>query len=252
MKRFLLSALCALAPLAAGCNDETGVRPTATEATGIFSDLGAIRPDATAEQHDTFERGRKVAIRRFTKADGLGPTYNVASCGACHERPVIGGAGARYRQFELVAETLPDGSFQNLGKSGVLDHYTLDPATRVPTPDKTNVMASRVPIPFFGVGLLAEIPDAAILANADPDDADGDGVSGRPNYDRGFVGRFGRKSQTVSIEGFIRGPIFNHAGITSDPLPDALRNQLPVPSGTRQTLRGVRTNQVLAVREPEK
>ena len=235
MKRFLLSALCALAPLAAGCNDETGVRPTATEATGIFSDLGAIRPDATAEQHDTFERGRKVAIRRFTKADGLGPTYNVASCGACHERPVIGGAGARYRQFELVAETLPDGSFQNLGKSGVLDHYTLDPATRVPTPDKTNVMASRVPIPFFGVGLLAEIPDAAILANADPDDADGDGVSGRPNYDRGFVGRFGRKSQTVSIEGFIRGPIFNHAGITSDPLPDALRNQLPVPSGTRQT-----------------
>ncbi len=224
-----------LAGLVVGCTDETGLRPTASEATGIFADLGEMRPDATEEQRATFDRGRRVAVRRFGQPEGLGPTFNVSACGACHERPVIGGGGARYRQFGLVAQTLPDGSFQNLGKSGVLDHYTLDPSTRVPTPDQTNVMATRVPIPFFGVGLLAEIPDASILANADPDDADGDGVSGRPNYDRGFVGRFGRKSQTVSIEGFIRGPIFNHAGITSDPLPDALRNALPVPSGTRQT-----------------
>lgn len=231
MRTSLMMGTVALALLAAACTDETGIQPTATLATGIFSELGDIRPDATDAQRETFERGRKVALRRFTKADGLGPTFNVESCAACHERPITGGGGARYRQFNLVAETLPDGSFQNLGKSGVLDHYTLEPGTRVPTPDHMNVMATRVPIPFYGVGLLAEIPDASILANADPDDADHDGISGRPNYDRGFVGRFGRKSQTVSIEGFLRGPIFNHAGVTTDPLPDDLRDQLPVPSG---------------------
>ncbi|MCA9601851.1 MAG: hypothetical protein KC417_07500, partial [Myxococcales bacterium] len=59
---------------------------------------------------------------------------------------------------------------------------------------------------------------------------DGDGISGRPNYDRGFVGRFGRKAQTVSIEGFIRGPLFNHIGITSNPLSNARKAELPVPS----------------------
>jgi CxxC motif-containing protein (DUF1111 family) len=35
----------------------------------------------------------------------------------------------------------------------------------------------------------------------------------------------------VSIEGFIRGPLFNHLGITSDPLPQRLKARLPVPSG---------------------
>src|SRR5262245_23737522 len=36
--------------------------------------------------------------------------------------------------------------------------------------------------PFnFGLGLLAAIDEATILARADPDDADGDGISGRPN-----------------------------------------------------------------------
>ena len=43
---------------------------------------------------------------------------------------------------------------------------------------------------MFGVGLIAELTDEEILSRADPDDADGDGISGRPNFDRGFVGRF--------------------------------------------------------------
>ena len=42
--------------------------------------------------------------------------------------------------------------------------------------------------------------------------------------------RFGLKAQTVSIENFIRGPLFNHLGITSDPLSPELQAALPVPS----------------------
>ncbi len=212
---------------AAACGPST---PEPQLATGVFADLGEIRPNATDEQKATFERGKKVALRRFTKADGLGPEFNVTFCVACHEKPVTGGGGARYRNFLLVAQTLPDGSFNNLGKSGVLTHFTTGSQTRIATPPETNVMATRNPIPFFGVGLLAEIPDSEILKNADPDDKNHDGIRGKPNYDRGFVGRFGRKAQTVSIEGFIRGPLFNHAGITSDPLTDADRARLPVPS----------------------
>jgi CxxC motif-containing protein (DUF1111 family) len=58
----------------------------------------------------------------------------------------------------------------------------------------------RVAPPMIGLGLLEAIPDAAILANADPDDRDGDGISGRPNWvwddalQKVALGRFGWKA----------------------------------------------------------
>jgi CxxC motif-containing protein (DUF1111 family) len=218
----------ALALTAASCGDGSGGTPPIAQ--GIFATMGQPRPSATPEQLATFERGRAVATRRFVDSDGLGPDYNVQSCTSCHERPVTGGAGAHYRDFLLVRQVLNDGSSLNTGVNGVQPQFTLDPVSRRPTDPGTNLEANRNPIPFFGVGLLAEIPDSEILSRVDEDDADGDGISGRANYDRGFVGRFGLKAQTVSIEGFIRGPLFNHLGITTDPLPDDLKAALPVPS----------------------
>jgi CxxC motif-containing protein (DUF1111 family) len=38
----------------------------------------------------------------------------------------------------------------------------------------------RQPPLLFGLDLIEGIPDHAIMANADPDDADGDGIAGRP------------------------------------------------------------------------
>src|SRR5690606_28138640 len=141
----------------------------------------------------------------------------VTFCAACHERPVVGGSAPRYRDFFLVAQILEDGSFIGRGVNGVQSQFTTTPGSlvRVDTEEGVNNFAMRNSIPFFGVGAIAALDEASILANVDEDDADNDGISGRPNYDRGFVGRFGRKSQTVSIEGFIRGPLFNHLGLTS-------------------------------------
>jgi CxxC motif-containing protein (DUF1111 family) len=44
------------------------------------------------------------------------------------------------------------------------------------------MISPRVAPPMIGMGLLEAIADRDILAFADPDDADGDGISGRPNY----------------------------------------------------------------------
>ena len=250
MKRLFFAFLPALACAITACGDE-GVSPTTPEiARGIFGDkLGDPLPSASKEQLTTFASGREVALRRMGPREGLGPTFNVTFCGACHEKPVTGGAGARYRNFLLVRQELSDGSQTNTGVNGVQDQYRVDGAYQA-LDEKTNRIAQRHPIPFFGVGLLAEIPGDTILENADPDDADGDGISGRANYDRGFVGRFGRKSQTVSIEGFIRGPLFNHAGITTNPLPNERKNQLPVPSGVPQTAGQAKQAQASAPDEP--
>lgn len=211
----------------AGCPD--GDPPVAE---GIFGErMGDVLPSASAEQREAFERGREVAEHRFTVEEGLGPKFNVAFCGSCHEKPVTGGSAPRYRNFLLVSQRLEDGSLVETGVNGVQPIYQTGESSRLATDPGTNVFATRNAIPFFGTGLIAEIPDEVILEHADPDDEDGDGISGRPNYDRGFVGRFGRKAQTVSVEGFIRGPLFNHLGITSNPLSNEMKNALPVPSG---------------------
>ncbi|PRQ05744.1 Cytochrome c [Enhygromyxa salina] len=212
-----------------GCPDPEPEPPKLAE--DIYGPLGTILPSANEDQRATFERGLEVATRRFAPDEGLGPRANVSFCSSCHEKPVFGGSSPRYRDFFLTGTELADGSFVPSGHGGVVTAYGFDPGpTRPPLDEGVNVIAHRNAIPFFGVGLIAELSEDAILANVDEDDADGDGISGRPNYDRGFVGRFGRKSQTVSIEGFIRGPLNNHLGVTSDPLSDEDKAALPVPS----------------------
>ncbi|HJL02750.1 MAG TPA: di-heme oxidoredictase family protein [Polyangiaceae bacterium LLY-WYZ-15_(1-7)] len=270
-----LALTLTLSALALGCKDDDPV----PVADGIFAErFGEPLPSATAEQLEIFRRGEQIATKRFSPADGLGPHFNVTFCGACHEKPTFGGSASHYRDFLLVGQELADGSRVELGVNGVLPQFELSEVESVemgecldprgvPTGEmgappgmgpasavserraedpRANHFANRNPIPFFGVGLLAEIDEAAILANADPEDRDGDGISGRPNLDRGFVGRFGVKSQTVSIEGFIRGPLNNHLGITSNPLSNELRVALPVPSPAevRPTTRGLSSDDV--------
>lgn len=227
-----------VAGVLAGCSGPRDHGPIAEDISGS---LGSIVPYATPEQVETFERGREVARRRFDLKDGLGPAFNVTFCGACHEKPTTGGSSGLYRNFFLSGVRTSGGVFfpgESAGMAGgVIRMYHFGPGeqARPVVPERTNVFAQRNAVPFFGVGLIAELDGEEILKRADPDDQDGDGISGRPNFEEGFVGRFGRKAQTASIEGFIRGPLFNHLGITTNPLTDEQRARLPVDSSSRDT-----------------
>jgi CxxC motif-containing protein (DUF1111 family) len=226
------------------CQPEPEPRPDpvalldAPMADGIYARLGDAAPWASDDQLATFARGREVALRHFTLAEGLGPAFNLTSCAGCHEKPDVGGSAGQYRSFFLAGTVTVDGAFvpaTSAGPSGGvlrLYDYAAGHAARPPVDPAVNTIGKRNPIPLFGSGLLAELPDAELLKWSDPDDVDGDGITGRVNYDRGFAGRFGRKAQTVSIEGFIRGPLFNHLGLTTDPLTDAEKALLPVDSST--------------------
>ena len=71
--------------------------------------------------------------------------------------------------------------------------------------DPMVMLSPRVAPQMIGLGLLEAIPSADILAAADPDDADGDGISGRPNVvwseasGRPMLGRFGWKAGAATI-----------------------------------------------------
>ncbi|PIE06756.1 MAG: thiol oxidoreductase [Rhodobacterales bacterium] len=66
-------------------------------------------------------------------------------------------------------------------------------------------LSPRVAPQMIGLGLIEAIPEAQILAHADPDDADGDGISGRPNvvwargHDQWMIGRFGHKAGAPTV-----------------------------------------------------
>jgi CxxC motif-containing protein (DUF1111 family) len=86
---------------------------------------------------------------------------------------------------------------------------------------KETHVSARIPRPVFGLGLLEAVPEETILALADPDDADVDGVSGRPNFvidaatGKSVLGRFGWKAGTPSLREQAALAFDNDMGVTS-------------------------------------
>jgi len=167
----------------------------------------------TGDQLALFTRGSGVFQRVFTPETGLGPLFNAAGCAACHEAPVPGGGGANDPaeggEDEEVHATAfhPGASCDNLAAVGgqvIQKQVTPELAALgigpepVP-PEATLPTALRTTPDLFGFGLLDAVPAQEILALADPNDRDHDGISGRAHrLPDGRIGRFGRKARPAT------------------------------------------------------
>ena len=93
----------------------------------------------------------------------------------------------------------------------------LDPATRI---------SPRLAPQMIGLGLLEAIPAQEILARADPDDRDGDGISGRANvvisaeYGVPMLGRFGHKAGAATIRDQSAAAFSGDMGLSTPLHPD--------------------------------
>ena len=83
------------------------------------------------------------------------------------------------------------------------------------------MLSPRVTPQMIGLGLLEAIPAADILALADPNDADSDGISGRANivwsqeYNMPMLGRFGLKAGMPTIREQSAGAFAGDIGISN-------------------------------------
>lgn len=217
-RRLLLAPLSlALGLAACSGSSSPGARPV----------LGGPIEGLTAAEKAAFERGKAVFRRRFTPEDGLGPRYNATSCESCHSVPVVGGSAPLYRNFYIgmagaPGRQTPLPGFQSAvvqAFGGDANDFSTEIGRRnLPGPVSQPItITQRNALPLFGVGLFEAVSDATLIALSDPNDEDGDGISGRFNTDAGSLGRFGVKSQSNNIEVFTRAPLQNQMGITSDP-----------------------------------
>ena len=88
------------------------------------------------------------------------------------------------------------------------------------------LMSPRVAPPMIGLGLLQAIHPADIAAMADPDDLDGDGISGKVSRVRDpatgelTLGRFGWKASNPTIRAQTAGAFSGDIGISTPDKPD--------------------------------
>ncbi|WP_379064685.1 di-heme oxidoredictase family protein [Mesorhizobium sp. UC74_2] len=158
--------------------------------------------------------------------------------------PGLVGEGRMRITYVEQPVTLGDGTKVSLRKpSYVVDglgYGPMDPAT---------TLSPRVTPAMIGLGLIEQIHPADILANADPEDRDGDGISGRPNIVRDeltgelALGRFGWKAQTPSIRQQSADAFAGDIGISTPEVPrhwgDCTKAQkacLDMPNGVQERL----------------
>lgn len=103
--------------------------------------------------------------------------------------------------------------------------YRVDDLAYGPLSDTIHI-SPRVAPQMIGLGLLEAIPAARLEALADPDDADGDGISGRLNHvwhaptNSRQIGRFGWKAEQPTVRSQVTGAFLGDIGITTEERPD--------------------------------
>ncbi|MEM7061447.1 MAG: di-heme oxidoredictase family protein [Pseudomonadota bacterium] len=194
--------------------------------------------------------------------DGLGPIFNADSCESCHQangrtlpvpgqgylvrlsvpgtdehggpkpHPVYGGQFGDLSIEEIPSEGFVVTQYEEIpGKYGDGTPFSL----RKPTIVLKDLgygdigfdtrMSARAPLSLYGLGLLEAIDDETLLAWADPDDEDGDGISGKVNmvwdaeFNKKSIGRFGWKAEQPSLITQSADAAANDMGVTTALLP---------------------------------
>lgn len=236
--RIAAGVFAAVSLLVSGCDSLITSAPPDAEV------LAGTVPGLTGAQLAQHARGDGEFARVFGTADGLGPIFVAPSCESCHV-----GDGKGHPVFNLTR-------FGRISPTG-FDPMRAQGGPQVQNRAILNYMAEAVPggatgyarftaPSVTGLGYLEAVTDAALLALQDPDDLNGDGISGRVQLvdetdivaeigrledvldgslpprvrvDGKLIGRFGKKASAISLLHQAVSAYHEDMGITSDVLP---------------------------------
>ena len=213
----------------------------ALQAWGQSPDTASL--DAIAGQA-LFEKNWVQAPSSTRSSDGLGPHFSNRSCAACHPGGGRGSGpqsntlqlndpvyGLRLHPFSLalvpreatlewVQNQPPKAGFTLNGQSGW--HPAI---STLAYGDLHSALSVRQAPSLLGLGLLESVPTAALIALADPEDENKDGISGRVAWgkqtDQGLqAGRFGWKAGTASLASQAAQALSLDIGISNPQFPD--------------------------------
>ncbi|MBL9077079.1 MAG: thiol oxidoreductase [Planctomycetes bacterium] len=239
--------------------------------------LGAEDRRAFAVGNALFRANWVTAPASAAGLDGLGPLFNARSCSSCHlhdgrSRPPEPGDAERHGLLVRIGVRQPDGEdrphpaygtqVQDAAIAGVAAEARVEiewvaSTGRYGDGEAFELLAPRYALSelgdgplgadvvfggrtaphLVGLGLLEAIPAAALLALEDPDDRDGDGISGRAHRLAGDVlGRFGWKATQPTVHAQTAGAFVHDMGVTSslhphEPLTEPQRRRITAPNG---------------------
>lgn len=235
--RRLLPLLCLLA--ACGARQDGPSAPFSSRVWPPAGGAATVRPDpqlpflqlAPLQTHEWqgVAQGRELFMAVWRPSgvgnpllDGLGPQFVANACAACHGPvgridPFLPGgevgpsllfrlhdaAGAPHPRYggQLQSQRVsgPPEALVKWAMHGPARRFLLEGAADLPA----SRLGPRLAPQLVGMGLLDAVPESVILEYADPDDHDGDGVSGRAHWvklnGKTRLGRFGWKASNPTL-----------------------------------------------------
>lgn len=200
--------------------------------------LDAPVSQLSAAQNQLFNAGAEEFDENYTTQTGLGPIYVSTSCASCH---TADNRGHLFTILTRFGQSDTNGNpYHHLGAPQVQNHAVQGHLAEVLP---AGLPSSKFIAPITsGVGFLEAVPDQDILAMAEANKNNADGVRGHPNWNTipGFVTpmpsalvqngkyicRFGRKASTYNLHQQTVQALNQDMGITTTFMPQNPMNYL--------------------------
>lgn len=202
--KFLLFAIICLVAIVS-CEKLEPLAPSEDEVLD-----GQLEGLTLAEQGQ-FLRGDEAFSEVFTSSKGLGPLFVANSCVSCHAGDGKGTPFTTLTRFGQFDNT--GNQFLHLG-GPQLQNRAL-PSFQPESIPNGATFSKFTPPAVTGLGFLQYLTDADIIAMADPNDVDGDGITGVPHWielkdfvtpdpnaitqNGMYIHRFGKKAATYDL-----------------------------------------------------